>query len=211
MALKPMNVDTNRTGHTMLPTELLPLIWSRLAGTDTPARGAFGLLYAASIDLQGAPTVRSIVLREVAAAEHRIRFYTDRRSPKVASLRHDPRVALVGYDTVHRTQLRMTGNGMLLEDGARRRAWDALSEHQLIDYRGALPPGTRLTVPHPDAALPEASVSPTSSADDGYDHFCVVDIQLDTLDWLDLSDKAHPRRAQFERRGDTWHGAWIAP
>ena len=195
----------------MTLADLPPLIWSRLAGVDTPARGAFGLLYAASIDPQGAPAVRTVVLREVIAAEHRIRFYSDQRSPKITGLQRDARMALVGYDTAHRTQLRMTGAVTLLGDSARRRAWDALSAHQLVDYQSPVPPGTTLTPTSAGAGVSDTVASPPTGADAGYAHFCVVDVQLDQLDWLDLSDKARPFRAHFARLGDTWRGAWVAP
>jgi pyridoxamine 5'-phosphate oxidase len=190
-------------------TQLLPLIWSRLAGDGTPSRSAFGLLHAATIDRDGAPAVRTVVLREVSAAEHRIRFYSDNRSPKILTLQRSPRVALVGYDAEKRTQLRMVGDATLAPDAARRRAWDALSEHALIVYQGRVPPGT--SIAQPCDAVPDDALDGTLSRERGYAHFCVVDITVDRLDWLDLSDRSLHTRARFERDGTEWRGNWIAP
>ncbi|WP_347557232.1 pyridoxamine 5'-phosphate oxidase family protein [Robbsia sp. KACC 23696] len=190
-------------------TQLLPLIWARLAGAGAPSRAAFGLLQAATIDPDGAPDVRTVVLREVSAADHRIRFYSDNRSPKIGALQRDPRIALVGYDAETRTQLRMKGRATLAPDAARRQAWETLADHALIDYQGRVPPGT--SIDQPGDAAPQAHTADNASAPLGYAHFCIVDVTLDCVDWLDLSDRNLHARARFERDGTTWQGGWIAP
>ncbi|MGF7189882.1 hypothetical protein JOE11_002929 [Robbsia andropogonis] len=190
-------------------TTLLDTIWKRLIGENSPARSRFGLLQAASIDEDGAPSLRTVVLREVDPASGQVRFYTDARSPKIAQWRRDPRIALVGYDAERRTQLRMTGQVTFADNDARRAAWNALSQHNLIDYRGTVAPGTPLaSVDGPEVMA--RSNKPTQR-DLGYDNFCIVNVRLSSLDWLDLSDKQRHVRARFMHQEGHWQGEWIAP
>lgn len=190
-------------------TTLLDTIWKRLIGDSRPARSPFGLLQAASVDEDGAPSLRTVVLREVDPASGQVRFYADVRSPKIAQWRRDPRIALAGYDAERRTQLRMTGQVTFADDDARRAAWNALSEHNLVDYRGTVAPGTPLaTVDNPEVMA--CSDKPTPR-DLGYDNFCIVDVHLSSLDWLDLSDTQRHVRARFMHREGQWQGEWIAP
>jgi pyridoxamine 5'-phosphate oxidase len=45
---------------------------------------------------------------------------------------------------------------------------------------------------------------------DGYEHFCVVTVSVQQLEYLDLSPRGH-ERAVFRKIDHAWTGQWVAP
>ena len=115
------------------------------------------MLQAATLGVDGAPKVRTIVLRQVNRADRVLSFHTDARSEKVAELCRDPRIALVANDLDALVQIRVEGAASICDDEAQRRAvWQASRPHTLLLlYRAPLPPGTPV-------ASPEAAQVPAS-------------------------------------------------
>ena len=56
--------------------------------------------FAASLGLDGAPKVRTVVIRSLDETNGLIRFNTDLRSRKAAEIDADSRVTLLGYDNL---------------------------------------------------------------------------------------------------------------
>ena len=168
----------------------------------------FKAMQAATISLDGSPNVRTVLLRGVNEQENLLTFHTDLRSPKIAELSHDPRIALVGVDPVQNLQIRVFGETRIVRDGqARLDAWQSSPDHDLIVYRTRLAPGTPMS--HAGDALDEKHdvLDPAK----GLEHFCVVEVRPARLDWLDLSASDGPQRACYVRHGDLWIHSWIAP
>lgn len=183
--------------------------WRRL---DHAARmgsaDAFNSLQAASIGLDGSPNARTIAVRTASEHENRLTFHTDRRSPKVAELTRIPRIALVGFDPKLHTQIRMFGECRVVESTpARLTAWKGSPDHDLIQYRTRVAPG--LPVNHPSDAF--GDVHTRVGAEEGFVHFCIVEVSPDRIDWLDLSLADNPIRAQFVRKDGSWRSSWVAP
>jgi pyridoxamine 5'-phosphate oxidase len=180
-------------------------LWACLESGVSVQRSPFTMLQAATLGVDGAPKVRTIVLRQVNRAERVLSFHTDARSEKVAELRRDPRIALVANDLDALVQIRVEGVASICDDEAQRRAvWQASRPHTLLLYRAPLPPGT--TVESPEAA----HVDRTASTDDGYDNFCLLHVTVTRIDWLELARAGH-RRAVFDLREGGDEGRWIAP
>ncbi|AOJ77614.1 pyridoxamine 5'-phosphate oxidase family protein [Burkholderia ubonensis] len=183
-------------------------LWSCLESGVGPQRSPFTMLQAATLGLDGAPKVRTLVLRQVRRAGHVLSFHTDARSEKVAELRRDPRIALIGVDLDALVQIRVEGVASICADEAQRRAvWQASRPHTLLLYRAPLPPGTPIDAPGHAHVAPAPS---TASAADGYANFCVLDVAVTRIDWLDLARSGH-RRALFELHDDGYDGRWVAP
>ena len=114
------------------------------------------------------------------------------RSAKKIIRSREPRVALVGVDPVHNLQLRVLGVTRIVRDGqARLDAWRSSPDHDLIEYRTRLAPGT--PVSRPDDALDETRDAP--DPDEGFKHFCVVEVGPTSLDRLDHSTADRQWRA----------------
>ncbi|TCW83122.1 pyridoxamine 5'-phosphate oxidase [Burkholderia sp. SRS-46] len=183
-------------------------LWTQLESGVSVQRSPFTMLQAATLGLDGAPKVRTVVLRQVRRAARLLSFHTDMRSEKVAELRRDPRIALVGVDLDGLVQIRIEGIASICTDDAERRAiWQSSRPHTLLLYRAPLPPGTPVESPHDAHPSGDASAPAT---DDGYANFCLLHVTAARIDFLDLAASGH-RRAVFELRADGYDGRWVAP
>lgn len=184
-------------------------IWDCLARAAAEKNQPFKTMQAATIGLDGAPNVRTVVLRSVSEPRGEIIFHTDLRSPKIVELSREPRIALVGVDPVHNLQIRVTGRAEVVRSGPERlEAWQSSPDHTLTVYRTTLAPGT--PIQHPDEAF-DANPASVGEEATGFDHFCVVKVRVDSLDWLEHSKNDHHERARFYREGERWSQGWIAP
>ncbi|EKS9797332.1 MULTISPECIES: pyridoxamine 5'-phosphate oxidase family protein [Burkholderia] len=183
-------------------------LWSCLESGVSAQRSPFTMLQAATLGIDGAPKVRTIVLRQVSRADRMLSFHTDARSEKVAELRRDPRIALVASDLDALVQIRVEGAASICDDEAQRRAiWQASRPHTLLLYRAPLPPGTPVASPE-DAHVPASQDA--ASTDDGYDNFCLLHVTVTRIDWLELARAGH-RRAVFDLHESGYEGRWVAP
>ncbi|CAB3792410.1 hypothetical protein LMG28688_03505 [Paraburkholderia caffeinitolerans] len=194
-------------------SEIVDRVWFMLdSGANAGAHGGaarspFTMLQAATVGLDGAPKVRTIVLRGASMEGGTLTFYTDVRSEKVAELRKDSRISLVGCDLNAGIQIRLEGVARLAASLEERLAlWNVSRPHSLIVYRAARTPGTPIALPQ-EAYI--ASASPGDSMA-GFENFCVITVDVQKIDYLDLSPDGH-KRAQFSRCSGAWQGGWVVP
>ncbi|UEP23597.1 pyridoxamine 5'-phosphate oxidase family protein [Burkholderia ambifaria] len=189
-------------------TQTYDRLWSCLESGVGTQRSPFTMVQAATLGLDGAPKVRTIVLRQVSRADRLLTFHTDARSEKVAELRRDPRIAVVANDLDALVQIRAEGVASICDDEAQRRAiWQSSRPHTLLLYRAPLRPGTPIESPEEAHVTPSPGDAPT---DDGYRNFCLVHVTVTRIDWLELARGGH-RRAVFDVNDDGYEGRWIAP
>lgn len=158
----------------------------------------------ATVDGEGGPDLRTVVLRAFDASARTLAVHTDARSAKAAQLRANPLVALHVWDAGRRLQIRLRGRASLhTDDATARAAWDGLSSFGRQLYRVRPIPGT--TLPDPSEAqldlLPEA---------DGFGLLTVIAVAFDRLDSLRLTDDGQIR-ARFDWSADGCRTAWIVP
>ncbi|MBR0679204.1 pyridoxamine 5'-phosphate oxidase [Roseomonas eburnea] len=156
----------------------------------------------ATLGLDGAPNLRTVVLRAVDPVARRLRIHTDRRSAKAAEILRDGRAMLHGYDPSALVQIRLSGHATLhLEDDIAEAAWADSRETSRMLYAAGHAPGTPLPAP------PQAP----SDAEAGRANFAAVTLRIETLDWLLLAPAGHCR-ARFAWGTDGALAAgWIAP
>ena len=189
---------------TALP-DLLDRAWAALEAGAAPGRSRFSMVYLATAGLDGAPRLRTVVLRRADRAAGTAGFNTDLRSPKIAELGAEPRASLLGYDMEAGFQVRLEGRARLLPQD--RAAWAAALPRSRICYRHAYAPGAALERPE-DGDPTEAMTAP-DEADSGLANFCAVDLGIERLEALNLCASGH-RRAEFLAT-DGWRGRWLAP
>ncbi len=183
-------------------------IWACLTTATREGDQPFKAMQVATIGLDGAPNLRTVLLRRVSEAENLVVFHTDVRSPKIAELSREPRIALAGVDMERNLQIRIAGEARIVRDGpVRIDAWNFSADRGLIAYRTSHAPGTPLRQPA-DAFDDKCNVP---GPGEGFKHFCVVDVRPTLIEWLDLSAAERPVRARFVRDGDRWSPCWIAP
>lgn len=185
-------------------------VWRLLsAGANAgKTRSPFTMLQAATIGLDGSPRVRTVVLRRVCREQRSVMFHTDVRSAKVAELRHDARIALVGCDLDAGIQIRLHGSARIVDAPHETRdIWNASRPRTLIVYRTPLAPATPVASPA-EAHATTAGEDIDSSA--GFENFCLIDVAVSKIDYLDLNPAGHVR-ASFTFDAGAWRGEWIAP
>lgn len=178
--------------------------WSLLA--DSLDRPGDPLRYPAVATAgEDGPRLRVVVLRQVLAAERRLRFYTDRRSPKVAELAARPRLSWVFHDPLRRLQIRAEGPASLHGSGdVAQRAWLACDRIARSNYQGSHAPGT--VIESPGGEWMAAADAPGA----GREHFTVICGRVDTMDVLLLGREGN-RRLVLDWRDAGWRCNWVAP
>lgn len=161
----------------------------------------------ATISSNGAPKLRTVVIRDFRQDECTIAFTADARSSKIDEIRNDPRVAVVALDAGGGIQLRMEGRVELATDPTRRLdAWSKLKARSHVLFRSSLAPGSKLQSPFDTAP----SVPPELSSHEPVEHFALLLVHIERMDWLEVNSEPH-RRCQFQQSGSRWTGTWIAP
>lgn len=177
-------------------------IWSRLVAAAAEPKHPWHWPAIANVSLDGAPTVRTIVLRDVDEVARTFRFFTDLRSPKIGMIRSDPRVEFCFNDGPANMQLRVSASAKVLSDG------------EEVDERwGTVPPPTRAAYAQTTASgkpisqwQPKAQVT----GEAGRENFAVVRCKVNAIDWLKLDPAGH-YRIRFTYSGASMTWTWLAP
>ena len=137
---------------------------------------------------------RTVVLREVDAANRHLWFYSDRRTAKLAQLTSHPDATLVMWCGALGWQLRCRVRLVLEAPGpATASRWARIKgSPSAQDYLSPLPPGT------PRGTEPAEPPSPSTDR-----NFAVIRAALMSLDWLELHRDGH-RRAIFDDQAPRW-------
>jgi len=182
---------------------VLNSVWAMLEGAVGDAAAALRTPVVIGLNAT-APDGRVMVLRGCDRNKAQLIFHSDARSPKMAALADDPRVAVVGYDAVRLVQLRLRGRVCLETRVALIDAiWSATRRAERRNYATALAPGATLDVAsdgQPDAV----------DALRARGNFARLVIDVTAIDWLSLASKGH-RRAVFVPCGEGWAGKWCVP
>jgi hypothetical protein len=182
-------------------------IWRRLARGAADRRSGFHTVQLATLGLDGAPRVRTVVLRGVEQAAGRLRVHTDRRSTKWAEIAAEPRVELHAYDARAKLQVRIRGRVAPQGEGPLAdAAWAASAPGSRACYRAAQAPGSTLDDPAEGDPAPRTEAGPL----EGRDRFAVLLLEAARVEWLWLAAGGH-RRAAHERAEAGWTGRWLAP
>ncbi|MBL0405623.1 pyridoxamine 5'-phosphate oxidase family protein [Microvirga aerilata] len=181
-------------------------LWQSL-GAATQSRSPFTTMQLATIGMDGAPRVRTVVLRQADEVRSTVSFVTDLRSPKIAEIRREPRVSLVGYDPQAGIQVRLEGRAVILDQPEDKKSiWDRCRPHTLALFQTPDAPGTEIASPR----AVSGTVEHCDGTEQAFRNFCVVTVELQRLEWLDLSPEGH-QRCFFRQTAGSWVGTWIAP
>lgn len=197
------------------PTDTPPdpkQLWADWTRGVVDRRSAFRTPAVATVDADGSPRLRTVVLRGADLATRTLTFHTDLRSPKVKSLRQRPQVAWLFYDARRKVQLRVQAVAALWTDGPHAEAgWSRCSDFGKRTY--AVEPGPGSPAAHPTSGLPkrlERGELDSTQRDSVRSNFVVVRTQVTAIDWLWLHHAGH-RRHQLRWTGADWAGQWVVP
>lgn len=191
------------TNHKHLPDDpeqVLRRIWSALEG-GTKSRAPFNLLQFATVDDEGKPFVRTIVLRQFRRGPGELFFVSDAGSAKMNQLRSNNHVSLVGYDPAKWIQIRLSGKASVSHDESERLAqWNMLSTRT---RRSFLPRAGNFNAE--DQRAGEATIPGTQQPVVPPAAFALVKVTLFAVELLDVSEEEH-LQYNFNRADGTWSG-----
>ncbi|WP_284178932.1 pyridoxamine 5'-phosphate oxidase family protein [Rhabdaerophilum sp. SD176] len=183
-------------------------VWRCLGAGASTRRSAFHHPTIATMGPDGAPRLRTMILRGVEPEIRRLRFHTDIRAAKANDVAANGSVAVHIYDPGMKLQVRMTGLATISHgDATARMAWQNAQPMSKACYGTRPAPGTPIETG--DGFSLPASHSPELA--EGETNFAVLRMTIETMETLYLAHGGH-RRAAFG-----WEGAalvrkdWLAP
>lgn len=175
--------------------------WGLLVRGAADRRSPMHTISIATVDAEGLPSVRTVVLRAADPTRWRIRFHTDARSRKLDELARQPTVAVLAYHPQAKIQLRLTGQARVLAGDDAAPIWAQVTPHGRQCYRVARAPGEPIATPADGAALDP----------DGRERFRAVEVEVSAIEWLYLAAAGH-RRARFRRDAEGQVASeWLVP
>lgn len=177
--------------------------WGMLQAGARDRSVPFHLPTLATVDSDGQPHARTVVLRDCDVEERWLRFNTDLRSPKVSQIAANPRGALHFYDKFHKIQLRLKVRLEELDGAALTEIWGGVQHYSRECYQITKAPGTALESPQDVPVDPERT-------QEGREYFTAVRAHILSIDWLYLSSKQH-RRAQYDFADGKVDARWVVP
>ncbi|MBY3595489.1 pyridoxamine 5'-phosphate oxidase family protein [Rhizobium bangladeshense] len=181
--------------------------WTERERAAVNPQSGFRYVNLCSVDPQGRPQARMVVLRAAERATRNLEFHTDTRSPKWRELSANPQVTVLGFSPIGRLQLRLWGTVERHGPGSERAdtAWNRLPNRTRVTYAGG-PPGDECAFEFVDEL--------TEPLDEtkGKARFGVLSFRARTLDWFELRQQAN-RRALFgyDEAGSLSSCRWVNP
>lgn len=182
------------------PQAIRHQVWIELARATQDRHHAWRTPVLATIDPDGSPRARSVVLRRAQASAQSLDFYTDGRSPKVRELQHQPRAQCVFWSARLGWQLRIqVVCSVFLLGPEVDRVWSQIKPSKAAgDYLSPAAPGA---LQNNQATQINAQQATEPTGPDH--HLAIVRAQVCQMDWLELSRNGH-RRAQFTPTSWDW-------
>ena len=156
-------------------------IWTQLTAAVDKKDHAWRTPVLATRSLNGQPTMRTVVLREVDADKWQCQFYTDKRSAKCQQIQAEPKGELLFWCPDLKWQLRVEVDYQLLTAGPLvEQVWQQIAATPAAnDYLSLQPPGSELQT--------------TTNATADTPNLAVIIATIKQIDWLALSNTGHQR------------------
>jgi hypothetical protein len=183
-------------------TDTLNKAFALLADAAANPASPFHTPALAGIGADGAPAVRTVVLRGFENATRSLAMHTDTRSAKVTDFARNAAAALHFWNPETRVQIRVSGQIALhAGDQVAEAAWTNLRDSSRATYRVEPGPGTVISAPHDTHA---------SSEEAAFSVFCVMLMRISSLEWLHLAHGSHAR-ARFRWDNGEFTPMWLVP
>ncbi len=183
--------------------------WAGLAaGADDPADPMrLGVL--ATVNPDEGPDARLLILRGASRPEARLWFHSDSRSKKIVQARAAPTVVALFYDPRDGVQLRVYGEiSVHTSDELAERHWQQLELAARSVFAQPRPPGAAAPRRDPRFQAKVKELGQTGKVR-GRENFAVLQLDIDTIDWLQVCADAD-RRAVL-RRTEGWEATPLCP
>ena len=183
--------------------------WLRLVNGAIKSRDPFHTPCVATID-SGEVNMRTVVLRKALSTLRELRFHTDTRSNKWKELAINNSISALFYDASSRIQLRVKGKALLhFNNDITTEAWTKTALSSRRCYLTNESPSSFSSIP--TSGLTEKIEQENFTLEEsevGKQHFGIVAIQVESIEWLWLHHAGH-RRAHFNYVLDSY--SWMIP
>lgn len=167
----------------------------------------------ASVDDDGLPHQRVMILRQLDWPSRQLRLHTDLRSDKVKQFEKDGPVSVLIYDEVQKLQLRMSGTAYIASNEVTDTAWSSSTAFARRCYMAEQPPGA--TSVRPTSGLPDWIEGKQPNEDqliNARRNFAAVIITVNMIEWLYLANAGHRRARWYWSASERdWLGTWLIP
>ena len=172
--------------------------WIQLLNGAIKSRDPFHTPCVATLN-NGEMNMRTVVLRKAFPLLRELRFHTDTRSKKWQELQTNNSISALFYNASTRIQLRIKGKALLhFNNEITSEAWQTTTLSSRRCYLTQLSPSSFSDLP--TSGLSEAIELENFSVEEseiGQNHFGIVSIQVESMEWLWLHHAGH-RRAYFD-------------
>jgi hypothetical protein len=193
--------------------QILERVWTLLEHGAANRKDDFHTAVLATIGLNGAPEIRTVVFRKILRDVRALLCHVDLRSPKIAEIEKDARVSWLFYHAEEKLQLRVRGRATVLTTHEiADLQWQNTELFSRRTYCGDAP-GTRKN--GHSSGLPEFLVDrePTLEESEqlGQKNFAVIFSTIDEIDVYELNVKGHRRSLyKWDERGEL-ETRWLTP
>ena len=192
----------------MTLNEIYNLIWDDLNDGVKNTKSAFHYPIISTIDKNGYPSSRTVVLRKIDKENNIISFNTDIRSEKWLEIQNNNKISVNIYEPNKKIQIRIIGSAILnYKNKIWDEAWDSTPSMSRECYSTPYSPSTAISKPE------DIDVSLKNIQNEDLNLYKVnfgrIDILIKSLDWLYLIHSGH-RRAKFEVSKNI-SMSWLAP
>jgi pyridoxamine 5'-phosphate oxidase len=167
----------------------------------------------ASIDRDGRPQQRVMILRDCDWEQRRLRFHTDSRSHKISQIYETPEVSVLVYDEAAKIQIRLSGRAWIDTDDLATEAWHASTQFARRCYMAEQAPGTETDAPTSGLSGTVEGIQPDEEQlTPARENFAALLVGFDGIDFLYLANAGHRRaRWRWDPLIAGWSGTWLIP
>ncbi len=168
----------------------------------------------ATLDANGLPSQRVMILRHVDWTARKLRFHTDARSTKTRTLSERNAASVLFYWPEDKIQLRLNGTLSISVAGDDvDKAWNSATLFARRAYMAVTAPGS--VAEQPTSGLPEWIEGKQPTQEDitpARDSFALLYFEFDKVEWLYLANSGHRRaRWHWDAKAAKWEGSWLIP
>lgn len=192
-------------------TDLETRLWQWLENAAKDAKDPMHTPVIASIG-NGLPQMRTVVLRKVLGKTKELRFHTDLRSKKVEELKLQPDIAILGYNSQTRIQLRLNAHVVLEHNNnITLETWQQTRPDSKKCYAVELAPGTAIDEAGDYLPLPNNQIWPAAMLELGYPNFVVARCLVYKAELLMLNSSGHLRCGFNYNQHKLQQAMWLVP
>jgi pyridoxamine 5'-phosphate oxidase len=168
----------------------------------------------ATINSNGEPSQRVMILREANWQARTLRFHTDRRSTKISEAEAQNAASVLFYLPEEKIQLRFAGAATIVTAGPEfDAAWDASTPFARRCYMSENAPGAVNDIP--TSGLPDWIEGRQPTLDQitpAKANFSLFLFEFRSVEWLYLANSGHRRaRWVWDSAAQDWRGCWLVP